>query len=90
MFVGNGLSLSESRSLWPFMPLKLPSETLSLSGDLYPECWECCDLCCAASSGGADCGADGRDDGAHVFVSLCGRVRGSLKEIIKITIRRIL
>lgn len=64
-------------SLCPFKPLKLPIETLSLSGDLYPECWECCDLCCAANSGGADCGADGTDEGAQLFASLCGRVRGS-------------
>lgn len=35
MFDGRGLSLSESSgSLWPFVPLKLPRDTLSLSGDL--------------------------------------------------------
>lgn len=39
-FVGNGLSLSESISLCPSKPQKLPIETLSLSGDLQPECWE--------------------------------------------------
>ena len=32
--VGSGLSLSESISLCPFRPVKLPMETLSLSGDL--------------------------------------------------------